>query len=352
MSLGGSSSTTTVQKSDPWVGVQQPLKDLFSQAGQAAQSSLPFYPGQTYADWDQLQRSGQQSALQYARNQFAPQLGQYQQGLFGMMNAPMNITQDPAVQNMMEANRLAVMDNLQRNVLPSIDAGAVAAGQLGGSRQGIAQGLAAGEAQKALAQANAQTALGAYDTASRAAAAAAGMIPGALQAGFTPAQTFMDIGGQRQDLAQRGISEDMARYYYPEQSEMQRLSWLNSILTGASPYAGQTTTGPGSSGAANALGGALTGYGLGTQVLGPMLGLGTTTAGGLGALGGLLAFSDIRLKKNIKPLGKYGKYNIYAYDYIWGGPRQVGVMAQEVQAINPDAVTEIGGYLAVDYREL
>lgn len=79
---------------------------------------------------------------------------------------------------------------------------------------------------------------------------------------------------------------------------------------------------------------------------------------GRGLLGGLFSLgsaaitaSDIRLKKNIVRLGtRPDGLGVYAYDYIWGGPRQIGVMAQEVQRIKPEAVSEIGGgYLGVDY---
>jgi len=67
----------------------------------------------------------------------------------------------------------------------------------------------------------------------------------------------------------------------------------------------------------------------------------------LGAAGtiGSTFFSDRRLKQNILPIG--GGW--YEYEYIWGGDRRMGVMAQE---IDPAAVTEVAGYLAVDYGRL
>lgn len=65
------------------------------------------------------------------------------------------------------------------------------------------------------------------------------------------------------------------------------------------------------------------------------------------------AMSDRRLKTNIKPLGKRGKHNWYSFNYVWGGPAQEGVMAQEVLAIKPDAVMlHPSGYMMVDYANL
>ena len=64
-------------------------------------------------------------------------------------------------------------------------------------------------------------------------------------------------------------------------------------------------------------------------------------------------FSDIRLKKNIKKIStRPDGLNIYEFEYIWGGGRQVGLMAQEVQGVYPDAVSESGGYLMVNYSKV
>jgi hypothetical protein len=65
------------------------------------------------------------------------------------------------------------------------------------------------------------------------------------------------------------------------------------------------------------------------------------------------AFSDFRLKKNIKQIGtRADGLSVYEFDYIWGGGRQIGLMAQEVQSVYPDAVSESNGYLMVDYSKV
>jgi hypothetical protein len=43
---------------------------------------------------------------------------------------------------------------------------------------------------------------------------------------------------------------------------------------------------------------------------------------------------------------------LYLFQYIWGGPTHIGVMAQDVAQIIPEAVHEVCGYLAVDYSKL
>lgn len=70
--------------------------------------------------------------------------------------------------------------------------------------------------------------------------------------------------------------------------------------------------------------------------------------------------SDVRLKTNIKPLGKESGHNVYSWDWNEDGKRiadpaqpTVGVMAQELQETHPHLV-QLGpdGFLRVDYSGL
>lgn len=70
----------------------------------------------------------------------------------------------------------------------------------------------------------------------------------------------------------------------------------------------------------------------------------------IGANGGYL--SDRRVKTDVSQVGTLDNgLPVYAYRYIWGGPMQIGVMAQDVEKVNPEAVTEFGGIKAVNYAE-
>jgi len=64
--------------------------------------------------------------------------------------------------------------------------------------------------------------------------------------------------------------------------------------------------------------------------------------------------SDRRLKTNVERVGELPDgLSLYAYDYVWGGPRQVGVMADEVAALRPDALGPIiFGFATVNYGAL
>jgi len=77
---------------------------------------------------------------------------------------------------------------------------------------------------------------------------------------------------------------------------------------------------------------------------------------GLGGAG-LIAASDIRVKQNIKFKGKTEKgFNVYEFEYkpefkdIAGYGKFIGVMAQEVEKVKPEAVSyHVNGYKMVNY---
>ena len=70
----------------------------------------------------------------------------------------------------------------------------------------------------------------------------------------------------------------------------------------------------------------------------------------------MIAASDKRVKKNIKKIGEKNGYNWYEFEYKdgYGLPKgkQEGVIAQEVEKVNPDAVTTINGIKHVYYSML
>jgi hypothetical protein len=87
---------------------------------------------------------------------------------------------------------------------------------------------------------------------------------------------------------------------------------------------------------------------------------GTGMLGNIGALakaaGSIYAASDIRLKKEIEYVGERNGHKIYDFEYRDGFAlpqgRYRGVMAQDVLNYAPEAVTEINGYMAVNYAIL
>lgn len=74
----------------------------------------------------------------------------------------------------------------------------------------------------------------------------------------------------------------------------------------------------------------------------------STVAGSLGSW----AFSDERLKEDIEPVGElFDGQSVYRYRYKGDDTPHIGLIAQEVEERNPDAVREFGGFKAVDYHK-
>jgi hypothetical protein len=69
---------------------------------------------------------------------------------------------------------------------------------------------------------------------------------------------------------------------------------------------------------------------------------------------GSLIFSDVRVKRDIVAVGQLDNgIGIYRYRYLGNDQAYVGVIAQEVAQIAPEAVVVGGdGYLRVDYARL
>lgn len=79
--------------------------------------------------------------------------------------------------------------------------------------------------------------------------------------------------------------------------------------------------------------------------------------GGLAGLGGALGgagimkYSDERLKTDIKRVGYTDDgLPVYTYRMKAGGPVEMGVMAQDVEKVRPELVTNLNGYKAVHYE--
>lgn len=85
-----------------------------------------------------------------------------------------------------------------------------------------------------------------------------------------------------------------------------------------------------------------------------LAGLGSNTVGGsaLSSMASMI-FSDADVKEDIEPVGElYDGQPIYRYTYS-GAPERthIGLIAQNVERVRPDAVRKFGGVRAVDYRK-
>ena len=257
---GGGGDQQVQTEAVPWSGAQPHLQSIMSAAGSLyGQGGPGYYPGQTFAGRDPLSDQAQNLRLNYAMNSMPGQIYDAQRAQSFALNSP-DAANNPYVQNMMQSNQFLANRNLQENLLPAIQSGAVASGQMGGSRQGIAQGLAARGTQEALANANAQTMMDAYGKGLGAQQGALSMAPNLMAMGMAPMDVLGNVGAYNQGIDTQALDADINRWNYNQERPWDALGRYSSIVSGNNQWGSSSTQdGGGSSPLAGALGGGLMG---------------------------------------------------------------------------------------------
>ena len=245
--LGGLGSKTPGQISQtttPFAG--EYLKDLYGQAQDLTQAQQPLVAGFT-----QPQQQAQQLAQQYATGGLQQLSGQAQEGLgFVLDPAQLDPASNPYLASAAQAAVNPIFQQLQQQVLPGIASGASQTGNVGSSRQGVAEGLAIGQAAQGAQDVTSQMYSQAYQQGIQNLLGATAQAPGIGQFGLAPAQALSNVGAQQQAQQQAELMEPY-----------QRLQLYQGLLQG--PAGGTVTqTAPQASPATSTLGGALLGAGI------------------------------------------------------------------------------------------
>jgi hypothetical protein len=157
----------------------------------------------------------------------------------------------------------------------------------------------------------------------------------------------LDVLGAGNNMQDNAYNQRMGLLNAPNAFNWGNLNNYSSIIQpGANVGGSQTSSQPYTTNrGANALGGALAGA--------QIAGLAGQSAGWGSLLGGLAMLSDRRMKTDISAVGKMENgLTVYRYRYKSGGPAMLGVMADEVRQVNPDAVTNVDGIDYVRYDQL
>ena len=241
-SRGGGSQTTTTE---PWAAQQPYLQQLFAEAKKLYGSGqLANVQG-----FDPLEMLGQQEILNVAQNQLPQISNQAMQAYGTLLNAP-NVQSNPVLQQYIQAALRPLEQSLMQNVLPGIAGEADATGNVGGTRQGIAQGLGIQEYVRQGADVSTRIMQDAYARGLQAALGALGQGQNLTGLALAPSAAVAGVGAERRTMAQ-------AKADAPLTVAQRYLSLINGS------YGGTTTT-PGAQGnpLLGALGGALVGNNL------------------------------------------------------------------------------------------
>lgn len=315
---GGSNKSTTNTVAEPWKGVRPFLEsaypavtDLYGTAIRDPKGKVTgfqlgegpqYYPGQTIASPDMLERAGQE--WQLGATPFASSIAGYGQGgienmlgyatsnsarggeagaIRGMdaLLAAGDPTTNPYFQSTLQAAMRPVTEQFTEQVLPGLRRDARVTGSTGSTRQGIAEGLATrgymntlgdiatnmgnqayGQGLGAL-QAGAGIGTNMLGMGLDAAGRAAALAPQVQQMGFVPGQMAERIGQQRTADNQAQIDADIARWNYGQQLPYNQMSDYLALLNAApGGSTASAMSAPGRSTLGSMLGGGLMGAGL------------------------------------------------------------------------------------------
>jgi hypothetical protein len=309
--MGGSTSTTT-QKADPWKPAQPFILEGLGAAGDLFKSggfNVTPYGGPMIAGYDPMRAQGDRMTGQAAQAAF---------GAADAGTAALTRAMDPTARSDAWGQ---VRQNTIDSIMPGINASFAGSGMTGGDlhQQNLAAGLSRG-----LADVENQ----AWQQGENRALSAAGMLPTMQGMRFGAADALTKAGMGRQQYDQSVIAADAMRDQQAKTAPIQAIQDYLSLVSGLG--ANFSTTTASSSQSPGLMG---------------LLGFGLQAAP--------LMFSDRRLKTDIKKVGKTDDgLSIFTYRYKAGGPTQMGVMAQEVEKVRPEAVREVAGFKAVDYGAL
>lgn len=334
--MGGSSSPSkTSTTTTPWSGVQPYLKDYLQQGQQVSQTPFQFYSGDQIAPFSPEQQMGLGMQTQRA-----------------IQGSPVASAAQRNITNTLQGQYMTPETNpwLQTGVNQALgDVRGRIGKQFGNaSFGGVAdQGMLARNLGAAEANVYGQN----WEDERMRQMQAAGMAPTLGNLDYQDIAALQGVGGVRQQLAQDYLNQASGLYGdyigYPAQ---QLDAYGNVVRTGMGGGSTTTGTAPGAA-KPNRLAGAASGALMGAQIGSAIPGIGTAIGAVGGGLMGAIA-SDVRLKSNIKRIGTHKKgFGIYEYDIF--GRHEVGVLAQEVEQVMPEAVTlHPAGYKQVYYAML
>lgn len=283
MAKGGGDQTV---KSEPWAGQKDYLTDIFRQA-QGAYDATPkdAFAGDLYAPLNAQQTAAQDYGLQLA------------QAFGGLGDSLINLGTATARGDFLGPNQYlqdyagVVSDQAGRQftqqISPAITSQAIAQGAYGGSREGVSQGLAAGEVSRATSDALTQMMANAYAQERQLQQGAGNLIQQGMSVAGAPAQILAGIGRENQQNTQAQLDEALRLWQMNQDVPWIGLDKYANLVQGAPAFSTQTQSGGAPGWATGLMGGGVLG-GLAGNVLGGATGwdLAPWALGGAG-LGGI-----------------------------------------------------------------
>jgi len=358
--MGGKSKTQqSSSTTSPPSYLSEAYEKLVSQAQSTANQGYKAYDGQTYAGLTPEQEAGI-AATTAAAGKADPYYGKAS-GYLDQSAQTISPTaysrealqqyMNPYQQDVIDSTLAQTAEN-DRRQQQDLTGNAIMAGAWGGDRAGVAKAELARQQKLAgdqtIAGLNSQNFSQALQTFQQQQGVDLGARQNDAQRQANAGSQYMNLGQAAQDSAlkdayaqiqagsvrqkanQGQMDADYQKWLEEQASPYANQSWLANMLTGIGSAAGSTSTGTTKEkGGSNA---------------GSYLGAGISLASAL--------FSDERLKDDIEQIGEtFDGQPIYRYKFRGSPKTQIGLMAQDVEDVHPEAVGHFGGVKMVDYEK-
>jgi hypothetical protein len=226
---GGGSSTTT---SEPWEGQKPYLSDVYTQAQAQHGQPISYYPGETTAGFTPQQ----QLAMNLTENRAlmgSPLVSGAQGVMYNTLQGSyMNPESNPWLSATYQKGAQDIVNQFQQATMPEIRRQAFGAGAYGGSRQGIAEGLA-GQGLATSLQNLATDIYGRnYLTERGYQQQAMTQAPALAEADYADIAKLAAVGEEQQAMEQALIDEAKKRWEFYQQEPWQRLGMYSNLITG------------------------------------------------------------------------------------------------------------------------
>lgn len=298
MADSGGTNTITEKNTEPWKEQQPYLQEMFKEAQRLYRQKGPeYYSGPTLAPVAPETQQGLDYARALASGWGMNLAGSTAGASDYLLNQARDVTNNPMLAKAVEG---AVRPITQAHfdaggTMSQIRSGAGQAGQYGGTRQGVAEGIASGRYYQTLGDVTSKMMSDAYNEGLGATSKGLALLP-QTQTGLSyPATVWSAVGDTSRGLEQQFINEAIQRWNYEQQLPYNKLATYQNLVQGNYGMTGQgTAQGPAPQGnaLAGAIGGAATGAGLYSMLAGPAASFGPYGWLALGAgalLGGSLS---------------------------------------------------------------
>jgi hypothetical protein len=345
MSLdGGGSSTNTTQNYSPEEAAER--TKVAQEVRTQYDASKAAIAGQGYAGAVPITPSAATTQGQNIAMGAIPQLQNMAQGVaqaqqFGLSDV-LNPASNPGLQGYIDSAIRPITESYvdPGGVMSQIRTGANEAGQVGSSRQGVAEGIAAGRYANAVGDTTAKIVNDAYGQGLDTFGKTLALAPQTMSAQTQPADVASAVGSQQEQYQNLLNQYEAASRDWDLNKNWDLLQNYANMVYGAGGSQSTSTQNTNPSALQTAGNVASTGLGL----------------YGLAKMAGLFATSDPSLKQDVKRVGQDERTGLGIYEFAYKSApdfRFRGVMADEVQEKYPSAVVKNSdGYLMVDYGKL